>query len=336
MKRRSLLLCSFALMIAASALPAAAIPRLSAGGGCSPVVGGNLGAVPGLDCSAGQELRPAPPGAVAQSGRVWIDARPGTANSAGFQAAAGFGLLQTSSYANVSTAPPLGTATPLALGVAGSGFALAIDDVTFTAAGLTGQAGIVNGSVLVDGALSVSTTDATVGNARASWEFTAQFIVDGQIKSSTGASGILQVGSAGLSGQPAVSRIVPFSIPLVFGQTGQLLLQLNTSAAGVARPAGSPGTPGYLLPVVSGASSLFSNTVTWQGVESVTLADGTPVDAWSVSSASGVDYALPIPEPASALLSLVGLFGLAVRSRRRGSRARAGRPRGEAAARPEP
>lgn len=334
MKARWLLLSlSFPLVVAAAAPQAGATPRLDAAGSCNPAVGGNLGPVPGLDCSATEQLLPAPPGSSARSGRDWIDARLGTTNSAGFEAAADFGMLRARSYARVSSAPPLGTSTPLAHGFGAGSFALAVDDITFGAPGLAGQAGFANGSILVEGALAVSVTDSTAGSALARWRFTVQALAGGRIQASSGAEGSLTIDSTGLTGQPIVSQTIPFSMPIVFGQTGQLLLRLNTQASGVARPAGEPGTPEYLLPVASEASSRFLNTVTWQGLESVTLADGTPVEGWSVTSASGVDYSRPVPEPGTALLALTGFLGLAAR-RRRAPRASASRPSAPHAAAP--
>lgn len=311
--RRIVLTLCFAAQFTplAPSLDAEATTRLSAGGGCGAAVGGNLGPVPGIGCDASEQINPAPPGSVAEASGAWTDARLGTANSAGFSATAGFGVLKSSSFAAASTAPPLGVSSPLALGVTGSGFAFAIDDITFTAPGLAGQAGFASGSMFMTGLLEVSSLDPSVGSARASWDLSAEFLRGGRILASNAASGILQLGSQGQTGVPNVGQVFDLRMPVVFGQASQLLLRLTTSASAIARPAGAPGSPTQLVPVVSEASSLFSNTVRWQGIASVTLADGTPVEGWSAIGASGIDYGRVVPEPGTLLLTSLGTLGLA-------------------------
>lgn len=65
------------------------------------------------------------------------------------------------------------------------------------------------------------------------------------------------------------------------------------------------------------ASTNLSSTVRWLGLEDVLDANGVPVPAFSVSSDSGTDWALPVPEPAIVGLIALGLTGLGfARSRR--------------------
>lgn len=61
----------------------------------------------------------------------------------------------------------------------------------------------------------------------------------------------------------------------------------------------------------------LKHTLNWGGITSVTDADtGEPIAGWSVQSASGVNYANPIPEPAAALLAVPLLLLLRARHRR--------------------
>lgn len=60
----------------------------------------------------------------------------------------------------------------------------------------------------------------------------------------------------------------------------------------------------------------FGHTVSWGGITSVTdVSTGLPVSTWSITSASGADYAVAVPEPAA--LGLVAVPVLALLRRRR-------------------
>ena len=66
------------------------------------------------------------------------------------------------------------------------------------------------------------------------------------------------------------------------------------------------------------ASSLFSNTMTWQGISGVT-AGGSSV-AYTLSSQVGIDWTQaisPVPEPSQAALWLAGGLAVAALARRR-------------------
>jgi hypothetical protein len=74
----------------------------------------------------------------------------------------------------------------------------------------------------------------------------------------------------------------------------------------------------YSFAQASGVSTAFAtldsmNSLKWGGVDSVRV-DGNEV-AFTISSASGTDYAAPVPEPGSLLLALLGLGFLGLRWR---------------------
>jgi hypothetical protein len=128
---------AFAAVATSLALPAQAALRLSTGGDCSKTVGGGLPFDPSFN--------PRCPGG------VWADDRPGTTSQASWTASANYGKLAAASSVSLSNLAPLGTSTPLAFGMGTSNFALAWDDLTIDAPGLTGQRGRISGSVHVDG-----------------------------------------------------------------------------------------------------------------------------------------------------------------------------------------
>ncbi|MDZ4659697.1 MAG: PEP-CTERM sorting domain-containing protein [Bythopirellula sp.] len=60
----------------------------------------------------------------------------------------------------------------------------------------------------------------------------------------------------------------------------------------------------------------YGHTLRWGGITSVTdAATGEPIEGWTMTSASGFDYAhpAPVPEPATVGLALLGLLGLMCR-----------------------
>jgi hypothetical protein len=62
----------------------------------------------------------------------------------------------------------------------------------------------------------------------------------------------------------------------------------------------------------------FRHTLAWGGITRVTNAlTGEPINDWTVASDSGFDYSRGIPEPASALLLIVGYCGTLLVRRRR-------------------
>ncbi|GAB4040317.1 MAG: hypothetical protein Fur0014_10720 [Rubrivivax sp.] len=109
-----------------------------------------------------------------------------------------------------------------------------------------------------------------------------------------------------------VSARPSFTATVVFGQP----LNLDFYATAQASMTVYAQAVGYYA---SGDLSLdLGNSFYWDGIDAVTV-DGLPVD-FTVTSASGTDYAAslaPVPEPGTALLWAGGLAGLLAERRRR-------------------
>ncbi|MCZ2088538.1 MAG: PEP-CTERM sorting domain-containing protein [Burkholderiales bacterium] len=302
-------LCIAALAAAAGlqAVPASAAQRLSYGGDCSKVVGGSLP----FDAS----FNPSCPGG------MWADARPGTTNQASWTAAANSGLLASSASVSLSSLAPLGASVPLSFGVSAGSFALAWDDLTIEAPGLAGQKGRFIGSVRVDGLMG-SAASSSVASTYASWGIEAQVVQNGRRTGYNAISGEYRYALGTTSGSPAVDQaLLSIDAEVVFGSPFLLAMQLHTFASATVRPDGAPGTPGYLLPVTATAASNFANTALWNGLQSVVLLDGSEVQGWSVSSASGLDYSRPVmppvPEASTLAMLMLGLVLVGASARRR-------------------
>lgn len=104
-----------------------------------------------------------------------------------------------------------------------------------------------------------------------------------------------------------VDETVTFSLPVVFGTSFEMVV-LGLSVSGSRNSTGA-------------ASSLsdFASTVRWDGVKGV-LISGNAVAGYSITSASGIDWAGPaaaVPEPGTAALWLLGLTAIGARAMRR-------------------
>lgn len=103
-----------------------------------------------------------------------------------------------------------------------------------------------------------------------------------------------------------------FVLEIPFGTTVNLLTSLSL---GYQLVFGVLETGAGVEGVTGSAGADFTNTVTWGGISSVKLADGTVVTDWTTSSGSGFDYGsasvIPLP-PAAWLLgsALAGMAGL--------------------------
>lgn len=290
------LICTTATLLAATGPQAAT----TICGSCGKGVGGSLDDIPSfvVECPGG----------------TWVDPRPGTASTASWTASAANGHLRATASAAVSTLPPLGQSVPLALGISVNAMGRQSDDLLFASPGVAaGTPAKMTFSMQIDGTMGAFNL-STSGNAasKAVWLFSATTDSNRRSLGSAGVSGELtNFYDWGLAGDPDVDALYSFELPVVLGQTVNFNLTLEAKASASGWRTGSPGTAAYLTPVQSSAVSNFGSTATWQGITSLKLNDGTPLQDWTLSSASGFDYTRPVPEPGSWLLLAGGLALLA-------------------------
>ncbi len=194
-----------------------------------------------------------------------------------------------------------------------------IDTWTVNAPALTGTAGTMFASVVVDANTAVTLDTLPLGAlgacAQAGWtlnlsggEFGGGLInaVGGQeVCEDAGGTYTQNQGSAGT---------FSFSVPIIFGQEHgwDMTWRATSSVYGWVDDGGS----------LTGSAELeFSNTVQWLGVSQVQDANGNPV-AFTMVSGSGVDWtsAVPlqvVPLPATIWLLGTALAGVATRFRNR-------------------
>lgn len=202
-------------------------------------------------------------------------------------ASASFGVLKAQSSASASHSA-----------ATSGGAARFRDSITITAPGIaTGTLGRFGFRVDVSGGLAAD-------NGHANWVLTYQVA---SFPWTTLAEGDVydDPGGAGVSGDP-FGGVYDSSLWLFrFGEPFTLEMLLGTlTTAGGSTIAGS-------------ATALFGNSVEWQGLVAVQdYGTHAPIAGWVASSASGTDYARPIPEASTALLLAAGLLGLARHSRR--------------------
>jgi hypothetical protein len=118
-------------------------------------------------------------------------------------------------------------------------------------------------------------------------------------------SGATKPGSSVSEAHITAPSVVPVQMLVVEGSTGSMTVQMQITAN-----AGSSTGSQYFGAdrTATTFNADFGHTLTWGGITSVTdQATGLPVTGWSITSASGVDYANAVPEPTSAatLLALV-------------------------------
>lgn len=299
---RLLLLTSAALFAVTGAQAAT-----SATGSCGKGVGGSLDDLPSfvVECPSG----------------LWTDPRPGTTSTASWSASAAIGQLRATASVAVNTLPPLGQSVPLALGVSANAVARQTDELLFSAPGVAaGTPAKMSFGMHIDGVLGAFNL-STSGNAasRASWNFRADAYANRRSLGAVSAgSEVTNFYDWGLAGEPAVDAQYSFELPVVLGQTVLLDLFVQAAASASAWRTGSPGSAAYLVPTQSSAVSNFGSTATWQGITALKLNDGTPLQDWTISSASGFDYTRPVPEPGGWLLLAGGLaLTASVRGRKR-------------------
>ena len=106
-----------------------------------------------------------------------------------------------------------------------------------------------------------------------------------------------------VSGYDILNKMQTVSIDFVYGQP--IFFSLTIEARSSARL-------GLGNDALASAASTFdlSHTVEWQGFGSVLNPSGLEDSTYQYSSESGINYALPIPEPNSAFLFATGLFAI--------------------------
>jgi hypothetical protein len=180
------------------------------------------------------------------------------------------------------------------------------DHVTFTAPGLAGTRGTVRVRLDLSGGLRTEVAgdgrgsdDSNVADTGWSAALTLGRGVGHSQQRSASCTARLGTGCVPLPGSDPLGRWISEPIEIVFGWPTELTVQLD---AGV-----------YLQTRLSGttrAVSDLSHTLAWGGIAELLDAQGAPVGGWSVSSASGTDWSLPVavvPEPRAALLLAFGL-----------------------------
>lgn len=170
------------------------------------------------------------------------------------------------------------------------------------APGLSGQAGNVHVSMHVQGTWVLT---GFAGGARV----TVQPYVDDAFVVHAGANEGAAFGSSFFP--DGVNETVQFDLPFVFGESFDVGM-FGQLRAGLRSQSGVAG--------LSTADADFTNTITWEGIDAV-LAGSTLVSDYSLVSASGTDWRLPvaaIPEAPTWLMLIAGL-AVVLNRRLRGS-----------------
>jgi hypothetical protein len=105
-----------------------------------------------------------------------------------------------------------------------------------------------------------------------------------------------------------VNDAITLAVPITYGTP----FTLGIYAYGSAGMRSSSGVPGN-----STCDLDFSHTLTWGGIQSVILSNGTPVSGYSLTSGTGIDWANPMPEPATLSLMAAGGLGALLGRRRK-------------------
>jgi hypothetical protein len=179
------------------------------------------------------------------------------------------------------------------------------------------ERGFLKISLDVTSKLNVATEQYGVPYAAFSYSFLSSDT--SYIISANAGSGYLNISSSGSYDEinrdfdGTISRYAFILIPFVANSAFDIRSRADCTA--IAR--------GVIIGETVTASCDAGNSIYWGGVIAVTDLNGNAVDGWSITSASGTDYAksfVPIggvPEPASWMLMIVGfgLMGAALRQR---------------------
>ena len=303
----------YAVLVGASVSPARFNCAFSGDPTCA---GGQVLGDPAFDAVI-DNISGASRGSVAVADKSYVDPRIGTNNSTSGSAIARIGALRAQADATVSSQPPLSTGTTNLMRLSTFSAARFQDTITLTPAlpALIGTPGIMTASIAVSGALATSAVhtkasglgfEPTLGAAdwRLAIESGSTFL--GGLNSARpgffGAVGVSHAGDSTAGLGP--TALVTFSLPIVFGAPTDIHVALGANAAATVNSAAVvPLTSGFTFVT---AESIYTATATWNGISSV-RSGATPV-AFTVSSASGINYALPVPEPRMATLFALGLL----------------------------
>jgi PEP-CTERM motif len=195
----------------------------------------------------------------------------------------------------------------------GSSFALAAfyDDLTITAPGIArGTPGVMTYSVWLDGDLDISNS-----HSAASWRLRSNFGGDGAFD--IDAIGALCGANIPCSGAAPQTGLHWATADFFFGIAAPLVVSLRGDAAAMAATGAEP---------LSLARFDLGHSLYWAGIGSIS-ANNVTLNQYNLASASGTDWrvsfvptAVPVPEPASAVLTLTGLALVGFSLRRSGSR----------------
>lgn len=298
-----LALCCTLMVTASAASAAPSVATNAAPGGfvtaCGGVSGTTGGAAPGSDLEAFYLLgfscstETFVVGPTPLNSSSWASSGPVT-NSAQGQVGFGYMHLAAQSSAPNDASFPYGSAN--------AGWE---DNWLLDAPGFNGQAGTVQVSMHVDGTWVLS---GFAGAARITvqpYVDDARIDIAGTTEQATFDSSFFPTG---------VSQTVQFTLPFVFGESFDVGM-FALLRAGLRSQSAVPG--------ISTADADFTNTLTWEGIDGVFVGE-TPVTDYSLVSASGVDWRLPvaaIPEAPIWLAMLAGLGVLAGKMRRKGAAA---------------
>jgi hypothetical protein len=171
-----------------------------------------------------------------------------------------------------------------------------LDELTIVG-GAPGTLGFATFLLIVDGATSTASTHApdprtSVVDAFAIVRLTGVADSPGATPVTAAANPLLNV---------AFSTILTIDVPFTFGELVLVEAELIVGAQAFADGDG----PGEL--VVSTGVSDFWSTARWGGVAAVRDASGASLASWSVTSASGTDYAQAFPVPEPTTVALLGL-----------------------------
>jgi hypothetical protein len=176
------------------------------------------------------------------------------------------------------------------------------DELVFTAPGLAGLQGTVTLGMRIDGTMSSDSTQSAQdlkGSSEARIDFDAESSVDDQSIDRWAYSY-----SEDGSGEYLYAEEFTLTVGFVFGDP--LYVDFSLDIQSNAWGDSATNTPGIW--VATGIAD-FRHTATWTGIRDLRDAQGNPVEAFEVTSASGTDYRGPIaaPEPGGVLLLGTGI-----------------------------